>query len=81
LNPADGIAFLVEEAMDAPGQIDVRRAIISAVARALHRPQLREAGLPIAQDVLGNAQFARQFADRFERARFFLSGRHLRISP
>jgi len=64
LNAANGVAFVVEEAIDPPCEIDVRRAIITAVACALHWLQLRETRLPIAEDVLGDSQLLRQFADR-----------------
>ena len=34
------------------------------LTRALHGLQLRKARFPIAEDVLGDPQLARQFADR-----------------
>ena len=40
--------------------------VIAAVAGALQRPQLREAGLPIAQDVLRDAELGGKLADRPE---------------
>ena len=69
LHAADGIAFLVEQAVDAPRELDVGGPVIAAVAGALHRPQLREARFPIAQDMLGDAKLLRQFADRLEERR------------
>ena len=66
LDAADRIAVLVEQAVDAPRQRDVVGPVIAAVAGALQRPQLREARLPIAQDVLRNAELGRKLADRPE---------------
>jgi hypothetical protein len=61
-------------------ELDVGGPVVAAVACALHRLQLGEAGLPIAQDVLGDAELLRQFADREESAGI-LVGRHQRVSP
>jgi len=74
LDAADSIAFLAQKTVDAPSEIDVSRAVIAAIASPLHRLQLRETRLPIAQDMLGNAQLLRQFADSEEGAGVFLSG-------
>ena len=74
LHAADRVAFLVEQAVDSPRELDIGRAVIAAVAGALHRPQLREARFPIAQDVLGDAQLLRQFANRQKSAGILLSG-------
>src|SRR5437762_1648271 len=60
--------------MDAPRKLDVRRPIIAPVAGPLHGLELRKARFPIAQDVLGHAQFLRQLADGEEGAGVFLSG-------
>ena len=81
LDAADGIAFLVEQAVDAPRELDVGRPVIAAVAGALHRPQLRKARFPIAQDMLGDAELARQFADRLKSAGSFCAGRHAGVQP
>ena len=51
---------------DAPVVRDFDRPIIAPVAGALQRPQLREARLPVAQDMLRNAEVAGEFADRPE---------------
>ena len=64
LDPADGIAFLVEQAVDSPREVNVCGPVVAAVTRALHGLQLRKARFPIAEDVLGDPQLARQFADR-----------------
>ena len=64
LHAANRIAFLIEQAVDAADELDVGRPIVTAVARALHRAKLRKARFPIAQDVLGDAQFLRQFPNR-----------------
>ena len=52
LNAADGVAFLVEELVDAPRQFDIRGPVIAPVAGPLHGLQLRKARFPIAQDML-----------------------------
>ena len=59
-------------------KFDVRRPIVAAVARALQRLQLRELRFPIAQDMLGDPELNREFADRLESARGFLDGCHCR---
>jgi len=64
LDAANGVAVVVEQHMDSPGEGDVGGAIIAAVAGALKRAKLGEFGFPIAQDMLGHAQFLRQFTDR-----------------
>jgi hypothetical protein len=64
LDSTNGIAFLVEKPVNPARKLDIRRPIITAVAGALHRPQLRKSRFPIAQDVLGDAQLLRQFPDR-----------------
>ena len=61
--------------MDTPCEVDVGRAIVAPVAGALHRLELRETRLPIAQDVLGDAQLLRQFADSEEGAGVFMCGK------
>src|SRR4051812_29815232 len=75
LDPADGIALVVEQPVDAVREIDVGGPVVAAVFRALHRPQ-RKLGLPIAQDVLGDAKLQRQFADRLESARRLVGAGH-----
>ena len=40
--------FLVEQAIDASRQFNIRRTIIAAIAGALQRPELRELRLPIS---------------------------------
>jgi hypothetical protein len=63
LHATDGIALLIEEAVDLADEFDVGRPVISTIAGALHRLQLWEAGLPVAQDMLGDAELLRQFAN------------------
>ena len=48
-------------------QVDVVRTIVAAAAAALHRLDLREAGLPETQHMLGNVEFVRDFTDGTER--------------
>src|SRR3954447_8588545 len=67
LHAADGVALAVQETADALEQIDVVRTIIAAAAAALHRLDLREAGLPETQHMLGNVEFVRDFTDGTER--------------
>ena len=74
LHAANGVTFLAEQAMNPPRKIDIGRAIVAPVAGALHRLQLRETSLPLAQDVLRDAQLLRQFADSQKGAGVFLSG-------
>src|SRR4029453_17570732 len=62
---------------DSPRQSDVGRAIIAPVAGALQGTQLRELGFPVAQDVLGDAEFFGEFADGAESLRILVGGRHL----
>ena len=82
LDAADRIAVLVEQAVDAPGQRDVVGPVIAAVAGALQRPQLREARLPIAQDMLRDAEVAGEFADRPEGLSLLRIGSAMRgLSP
>src|SRR3990170_6126403 len=57
-------------------QVDVGGTIIAAVAGALQRPQLRELGFPVTQDVLGDAQFLRELSDGPESPRCLFGGRH-----
>ena len=76
LDPADRVTFFVQKTVDPPGQLNVVGPIIAAVAGALQRPQLRELGLPIAKDVLGDPELLRQLADRLEGARSLFAGRH-----
>lgn len=64
LHAAHRIAFLVKEAVDSPGELNVAWTVIAPVAGALHRPQLGKLCFPITQDVLGDSQLLRQFADR-----------------
>ncbi len=59
LHAADGIAFIVEQPMDLARKLDIGGPVIAAVAGALQRPQLREFGFPIAQDVLRDAELLR----------------------
>src|SRR5688500_9008213 len=66
LDPADRIAVLVEQAVDPARQSDVGGAVVTAVAGALERLQLREAALPIAQYMLGDVELGRELADRPE---------------
>ena len=82
LDAADRIAVLVEQAVDALGQRDVVGPVIAAVAGALQRPQLREARLPIAQDMLRDAEVGGKLADRPEGAgRSCGSARPCRAQP
>src|SRR3712207_7951489 len=53
---------------------DVGRPVIAAIPGTLQRLQLWELGFPVTQDVLGNAQFLRQFADCLESARCLFAG-------
>ena len=78
LNAADGVALLVEEPIDPLGKLHVRWPIISPIAGALQRLQLRKLRFPIAQDVLGDPGLNREFANRLESARGFLDGCHCR---
>jgi len=74
LDTANGIPFLVEQLVDSPSEIDVRRPIVAAVAGALHRAKLRKARFPITQDVLGDAKLVRQLTDREKSAGILLAG-------
>ena len=76
MHAADGIAFLVEEAVDSAGERDVSRPVIAAVAGALERAKLRKLRFPIAQYMLRNAKLGAEFADRSESVRRFFAGRH-----
>ena len=69
LDAADGIALLVEQAVDAPRQRDVGGPVIAAVAGALQRPQLRETWFPNSAGYAGRRRARRQFADRPEGVR------------
>lgn len=62
LDPSDRITVLVEQTVDAMGQGNIGRAIITAVAGTLKRPQLGKARLPVTKDMLGDVQFARKLA-------------------
>ena len=66
LDAADRVAVLVQQPVDAVGEADDGRAVIAAVAGALERPQLREACLPVAQDMLRHAKLVRELADGAE---------------
>src|SRR3546814_418436 len=66
LDAADRIAVAVQELVDAVRERHIGGAIITAVAGALERTQLREARLPIAQYMLRKAEIACQLADRSE---------------
>src|SRR5581483_615809 len=61
---ADGEALVVEQAADAPDHLHILRLVVAAVAAPLHRSQLGEFLLPVAQHVrLDGAQLA-DLADR-----------------
>ena len=66
LDAANGIAVLIEEAVDAVREGDVRRPVVAAVAGALQRTELRKARFPVSQDVLRDPEIFRQFADGAE---------------
>lgn len=74
LNAAHRVAFVVEKAIDPPGELDIRGTVIAAIAGSLHWSQLREAIFPITQDVLGDAELLRQFTNRQKSAGVLLSG-------
>src|SRR5689334_22318740 len=76
LDTTDGVAFVVQQPVDRPRELDVCWAIVAAVARTLQRAQLRELRLPIAQDVLSNAELGRELADGPEGGRVLLPRRH-----
>ena len=76
LDAPDRIALLVEEAIDPPREVHVVGAIVTAVACTLQRPQLRELGLPVTQDVLGDSQLGGKLADGQKSAGSFLDARH-----
>ncbi len=50
--------------MDLVRKLNVGRTVIAPVTGTLHGAKLRELGFPIAQDVLGDAQFLRKLTDR-----------------
>ena len=59
-----GISLLVQQVVDSAHERDVRGAVVTPIARPLHRLQLRKARFPIAQDMLGDAELLRQFTNR-----------------
>src|SRR5882762_10072282 len=57
--PADGVALFVEQLPDAPDQQHLVMLVVAPVATTLHRLELRELLLPVAQHVrLHPAEFA-----------------------
>jgi hypothetical protein len=82
LDSADRVAVPVEETVDPAGERDVGGPVVTAVAGALERLQLREAALPIAEDVLRHVQLGRKLTDGSE-SRFALAGgvRHCAAQP
>ena len=69
LHPADGVALAVQQAADAPEQVDIIGAVVAPAAAALHRLDLGEPRLPEPQDVLGNVEIVGDLADGSERIR------------
>lgn len=63
LHALDGIAFAIEQMLDAAQQLHIIGTIIAASAAAFHGFDLREAGFPKAQDMLRQVQFLCNFAD------------------
>ena len=63
LDSADGIAVLVEKAVDAVRQRNVSRTVVATITGALEWAKLRETRFPIAEDVLRNAQILGELAD------------------
>src|SRR4029453_11793790 len=63
LHAANGVAFVLQEVVQAPQQLDVARTIQPAPAAALHGFELRELGFPEAQHVLLDAQLQRHLTD------------------
>ena len=63
--------------MDAPRERHFRGPVLAAVAGALEGFQLGELGLPVAQDMLRDAELSRQFADGTKGVRGLVGGRHL----
>ena len=66
LDPADGVAILVEKPVDALGEGDVGGTVIAAITGPLERPQLRKARFPIAKDMLRDSEVVGEFADGAE---------------
>src|SRR5215475_6173138 len=69
LHPADGVALAIEQAADAPEQVDVVGAVVAAAAAALHRLDLREARFPEPQHMLWDVEVRSDLADGSERIR------------
>ena len=69
LHPADGVALTVQEAANAPEQIDIVRAVVAAAPAPLHRLDLGEPGLPEPQHMLGDVEVVGDLADGSERIR------------
>jgi hypothetical protein len=63
LHTLDGVAFAVEQVTDAPQQIDILGPVEPAASGPFDRPDLREAGFPEAQDVLGQREILGHLAD------------------
>lgn len=61
-------ALFIQQLVDSPGRGDIAGPIIATVSRTLQGPQLRKAGLPIAQDMLRNAELVSQLANGQKRA-------------
>jgi hypothetical protein len=81
LNAADRVALFIEQAMNSADERRIGRPIIAAVAGALQRAKLRESRLPIAQDMLLDAQLDRQLADGAESVFSLLcAGSHSKIA-
>src|ERR1700733_6372660 len=69
LHATDGVALAIQQAADAPEQIDIIGAVVATAAAALHRLDLGKPCLPEPQDVLGNVEVVGDLANGSERIR------------
>ena len=76
LQPADGVALVVQQVLDAAQKVDVVRAIVAPATAPLQRLYFAKAGLPETQHVLRQVEIVGDLADGAECIRALVHGSH-----